>query len=138
MIGIIGHIVYLVFVIGLIFFVPVTTAAPSICNYDDRFGRKKMICTISVIGLLLMNANATQQPKETRRPSAKRKQRPIREIFQELGPYDLRRAYRMDENTFWKLHRKLHDNMGYRIMPPASSKKKHKNGARNNIIELAT
>ena len=62
----------------------------------------------------------------------KRKRRLVHSIFEELGPYYVKRAYRMDEASFWKLHRMLAS-----LMSPkknANSKKKHKDGATNGLI----
>ena len=36
-----------------------------------------------------------------------RKRRPVHTIFEELGPYYVRRAYRMNQEDFWRLHRLL-------------------------------
>ncbi len=44
------------------------------------------------------------------------------------------RAYRMKEESFWHLHRKLHPYLGGKTRPPSGSKKKHRNGAKNGII----
>jgi hypothetical protein len=64
----------------------------------------------------------------------RRDRRNVSSIFRELGPMYARRAYRMDNDSFWVLHRKLCPYLKGRVRPAASSKKKHRNGATNGII----
>jgi len=67
--------------------------------------------------------------KREQNPHRERTRRFVNQIFQELGPYCLRRAYRMDAASFWELHRIL--------KPYIESKKKqthHKKGAKNGLI----
>jgi DDE superfamily endonuclease len=59
-----------------------------------------------------------------------RERKYVHEIFAELGPYYVRRAYRMKGSSFWNLHRMVHKH----LRPKRSKKKKHKNGATNGVI----
>ena len=60
------------------------------------------------------------------------------QIFEELGPTYVRRAYRMDENSFWKLHRLLYPFLRYNVNPSSESTKKNRNGANNGLISSPT
>jgi hypothetical protein len=62
----------------------------------------------------------------------KRKRKYVNDIFNELGPYYVRRAYRMESTSFWKLCTLLRP---YLVKP---SKKKCRNGAKNGLIPLPT
>ena len=76
---------------------------------------------------------ASRSKKRKRRVSAphrKRTRRTIDSIFNEMGPYYVRRAYRMHQHQFWKLHQILKED----IATPKSTKKKHRNGGKNGII----
>ena len=53
----------------------------------------------------------------TRRRFIRRKRKSVSDIFSELGPYYVRRAYRMDETQFWKLY-----NIIYKTYPRAKKK----------------
>jgi len=67
--------------------------------------------------------------KKEQKPHRTRTRRFVNSIFYELGPYYVRRAYRMDAASFWELHRIL--------KPCLESKKKptHKRkGAKNGLI----
>lgn len=68
------------------------------------------------------------------RPARKRTRRCLGSIFSELGPSYFRRAYRMEEASFWKLHGIPLPHM----IVPRSGKKKHKDGAANGIIHSST
>ena len=51
--------------------------------------------------------NSVQFISSKPRIFVRRKRRCVKNIFQELGPYHVRRAYCMKESTFWKLNRVL-------------------------------
>ena len=55
-----------------------------------------------------------------------RTQRTVAEIFNELGPYFQKRAYRMDTKSFYRLHRILFPFLRYNIERP--------NGAPNGLV----
>jgi hypothetical protein len=63
-----------------------------------------------------------------------RQRKQVSTIFREVSPHYMRRAYRMDENSFYALHRMLRPHLRYLIRPPVSSTKKFKNGAHNGLI----
>jgi len=63
----------------------------------------------------------------------KRARKFVKDIFQELGPYYVRRVYRMPEEDFWTL---LSILQAY-LRPKQSPRKRHKNGARNGLITPA-
>jgi hypothetical protein len=67
------------------------------------------------------------------RPHLKRKRKYVNDIFNELGPYYVRRAYRMEPASFWKLCQLLRP-----FLVKQSLKKRHKNGAKNGLIPLPT
>ena len=94
---------------------------------------KQVLFTILVCAFLFLNEN--EQP--TRSPSPPGTRRSVKSIFRELGLYHNQRAYRMKEETFWKLYPVLYKKMKYNYKPPTSSKK-WKNGARNGVISSAT
>ena len=73
-------------------------------------------------------------------PFIKRRRKPIEEIFAELGPALTRRAYRMTEASFWKLHTVLlpHLVLSCSGEDKALAKKKHRNGAKNGLIPTQT
>ena len=61
-----------------------------------------------------------------------RKRKTATQLFGEAGPCYVRRAYRMDEASFWALHRMLYPYL--RPARSASSTKNNKDGAKNGII----
>jgi hypothetical protein len=69
-------------------------------------------------------------------PFIRRERRDVGSLFRELGPIYSRRAYRMDIESFWELHRLLRPYLRGRVRPTASSnpKKKRRYGAANGII----
>ena len=99
---------------------------------DDIARRRLQYIMIMYVGLSLF----TTQPL-SRSPTSQRRRRTVRSIMMELGPYYTRRAYRMEAISFWKMHRLIYRKMRYNSMPDETSKKKHKNGARNGLITSA-
>jgi DDE superfamily endonuclease len=69
-------------------------------------------------------------PKEQGNSHRERTRKRVNDIFNEQGPYYVRRAYRMHADSFWMLHGLLKEDIG-RVEP---SEKTHKNGARNGLI----
>lgn len=63
-------------------------------------------------------------------PAIKRSRRLVSHIMKELGPTYTKRAYRMSEDSFFKLHRILWKYLNR----PRSEKKKSKNGSKNGIV----
>jgi DDE superfamily endonuclease len=57
----------------------------------------------------------------------------VNDIFNEMGPHYVRRAYRMEPASFWKLCRLLRP-----LLLKKSNKKKNRNGAKNGIIPTPT
>jgi len=130
--------IYYLFLLCMFFVIPEAEAtdAPALRNRNIRLSRKILVCLI-YLGFVLF-ANPPTAVATTRRPTSERKRRSVGSIFQELGPLYTRRAYRMDAAQFWRLHRLIHDKLGYNFRPPSSSKKKSKtNGARNGLIHTA-
>jgi DDE superfamily endonuclease len=62
-----------------------------------------------------------------------RKRKYVNDIFNELGPYYVRRAYRMEPSSFWKLCQLLRP-----FLVKLSIKKKCRNGAKNGLIPMPT
>ena len=76
-----------------------------------------------------------------RAPFIPRRRKPMTEIFRELGPSLTRRAYRMTEESFWSLYSILEPFLKERCSSETnseSSKKNHRNGAKNGLIPLTT
>jgi hypothetical protein len=73
------------------------------------------------------------QSKSERTVHRTRKRKYVNDIFNELGPYYVRRAYRMEPASFWKLCRLLRP-----FVVKVSTKKKWKNGAKNGLIPTPT
>jgi len=72
-----------------------------------------------------------------RLPPIERRRRSVDELFCELGPYYLKRAYRMNKDEFWALHRNIYDKMKYNIRAPANKGVPgvdQTNGAVNGLI----
>ena len=70
-----------------------------------------------------------------------RRRKPMKEIFRELGPALTRRAYRMTDESFWTLFKILEPFLKERCSSETndeSSKKTHRNGAKNGLIPLTT
>jgi hypothetical protein len=63
----------------------------------------------------------------------KRKRKYVNDIFSELGPHYVRRAYRMEPSSFWKLCRLLRP-----YLKNKESKKKGPIGAKNGLIPSPT
>ena len=124
---------YFLFLIVLFLMIP-DTSASGVAATDGTGIRKKVLFSIVFAGMLLFQPQQLAAPA----PTAKRKRRSMNSIFHELGDYYTRRAYRMDKKAFWKLHKSVYKEMGYNIKPSPTSKKKHKNGARNGLIPSPT
>jgi DDE superfamily endonuclease len=69
----------------------------------------------------------------------KRVRKSVNEIFAQLGPHYVRRAYRMDEASFWKLCRILRPHLqGTKRKIGKNKSKPQRNGAKNGIIPSPT
>jgi hypothetical protein len=100
----------------------------------------------SLVSSFMSTAHAALEPdssddevnkKKARGPRDKprdRTRRTVASIFEEQGPYYVRRAYRMTEQPFWKLHDLLKPHMGSRRCDFRKRKKKHRNGGVNGLI----
>jgi len=105
-------------------------ASPSSIQLRSR------VAGIVVVALLLLSVTGQRQNEAS--PCIPRQRRPVREIFREMGPYYLKRAYRMDEESFWALHWLLYKDLGGRVKPKKGSTKRHRNGAKNGLIPSPT
>ena len=97
-------------------------------------GKMKMILHLGALlggGVLADTDGATRRASRPAPPHRPRKRRGIKSIFNEYGEYYCRRAYRMDQPSFWKLHAILEP-----VMNKRTKKRKHKQrkGAKNGII----
>jgi hypothetical protein len=72
-----------------------------------------------------------QSPREKPRYRVRRS---VQSIFQEHGAYYVRRAYRMSEESFWKLHLMLKPFMGSIRKKGRGKQKRHRNGGKNGLI----
>jgi hypothetical protein len=78
---------------------------------------------------------------ERRGPTDKlrsRVRRSVESIFLQYRPYYVRRAYRMDEEAFWKLHGFVAPLTVSTHRSPGSKTKTHKNGGNNGLISTST
>jgi len=110
---------------------------PTVLATADSIPASGRIACLVVVALLCIDrlvANQNGSPA----PHIHRNRRPVHSMFKEMGPHYFRRAYRMDEEHFWTLHRLLCRELGGRVKPKKSSKKKHRNGAKNGLIPSPT
>ncbi|CAB9524784.1 unknown protein [Seminavis robusta] len=70
------------------------------------------------------------------KPHCHRKRKFVNDIFNELGPHYVRRAYRMEPAFFWKLVRWLKPYMEGPTVPCGERLKNWKNGAKNGLIPM--
>ena len=87
---------------------------------DFGFGDGK-----SVIGSLVKEVG------NKKNPHCKRKRKSVSDIFKEQGAYYTRRAYRMDKESFWELHKLIHPYLR------SKRSRKRKVGAKNGLISTA-
>ena len=66
--------------------------------------------------------DGTSSRRPPSKPHNKRTRRPINSIFKELGSVYVKRAYRMHETTFWRLHRILHPYLAGKL--PTNGRKR--------------
>ena len=125
---------YVVFLVFLFMLVP--SADGTSCSSVGEGARSAVQKrSLYIILMCLILFCQKEQPQLSYRKTAIRKRRPVQTIFNELGPYYTRRAYRMTEGKFYDLHRNIYKQMKYNIIPPTSSNKKAtRNGARNGLI----
>ena len=71
------------------------------------------------------------KPKRQQASARKRSRRTVLSIFNEMGPVYVRRVYRMDADSFWRLHKILRPHLERK---EADRKKKHRDGAVNGLI----
>ena len=72
-----------------------------------------------------------EEEKRKTSPHRPRTRKNVNDTFAELGPYYVRRAYRMHADSFWALHRLL--KVGIVSAKPFRTKT-HKDGAKNGLI----
>ena len=97
--------------------------------------QKKALVSI----LFWMHKQLNDNIKIERSITSFRIRRPVSSIFNELGAYYTRRAFRMTDVSFWKLHRLILKYTKYTIINPADSQKgimgiEQRNGAVNGLI----
>ena len=98
--------------------------------------RNKTLLFILYAGLACI-ACTTKAAVVKRRPARKRKRKNVNAMMDELGPSYIKRGYRMDRETFWKLHRLIWPKMKYKINAPDNKGVPgvpQTNGARNGLI----
>ena len=114
----------------------------------DGFLSKARLGMIQTAVLLLnyyqveLGISKPTKPKAKHESHRQRTRKNVSDIFQEFGPTFVRRAYRMQESSFWKLEAILHPYMKRAAKTKSKKRstrtKKHKNGARNGLIPLPT
>ena len=115
------------------------------CGHSDVYIDALRISAISFSSVLLLLAI---EEKEEHEPllqiprvvacTTLRVRTPITHIFEQLGPYYTRRAFRMNAESFFNLHDMLFPTLGSSFITSATSKKKHRNGARNGLLPSPT
>jgi hypothetical protein len=73
------------------------------------------------------------EAKRSGKKHRKRKRKYVNDIFNELGPYYVRRAYHMEPASFWKLCQLLRCHI-----TKVSLTKKYRDGVKNGLIPLPT
>ena len=73
------------------------------------------------------------EPPRPFRAHRNRVHRTVMSIFEEMGPTYVRQAYRMEAESFWKLHSMLRPGLEKKDKK-RSKKKKHRDGAKNGLI----
>ena len=75
---------------------------------DDQFIDDSIVLVMmSCAALLEVYHNMTDEEKQFK-SFVRRKRRCVSDIFKELGPYWVKRSYRMTEDEFWKLFNIIH------------------------------
>jgi hypothetical protein len=97
----------------------------------DKRGNFALVACALVVALAPEAINL--QDRKAGHNHRKQKRKFVNDIFNKLGPYYIRRAYRMEPSSFWKLCQLLRP-----FIVKTSLKKKHKNGAKNELIPLPT
>jgi hypothetical protein len=95
-----------------------------------RKGNYLAVACMLVISLVPEAAGMQEKREGHRHRTRKRKY--VNDIFNELGPHYVRRAYRMESDSFWKLCRLL------RPFVVKASSKKFRSGAKNGLIPTPT
>jgi DDE superfamily endonuclease len=109
---------------------------------NDDFGLEKcrlaaMASVALLLGSVIMDSDSDGEAPKSRGPRDKprhRVRRSMSSIFLEHGPYYVRRAYRMTEESFWELHELLKPYMVSNRRRPGSATKKHRSGGKNGLI----
>jgi DDE superfamily endonuclease len=103
---------------------------------------KCQLVSVTMAALLSIEEEEEEVTASERRgPTDKartRVRRSVESIFLQYGPYYVRRAYRMDEEAFWKLHGYVAPLMVSTRTRPGSKTKTHKNGGKNGLISTST
>lgn len=107
---------------------------------DDDDDHEPVVAAVAALLCVLEESDSSDEESDKRAPHQARFRirRSIRSIFNEYGPYYVRRAYRMNEASFWQLHDLLKPYMGSLRCKPNGKKKKHKNGGKNGLITTET
>ena len=123
----------------VLFFVLLMLVADLVTATDD-FGviadkGRLITLAVSVLIATILEDIGVAEPRPMAMPGHSsahrtRERKRVSDIFNELGPYYVRRAYRMTSSDFWAL---LSIVEPY-IVVPKSPRKKHKNGAKNGLI----
>ena len=71
-------------------------------NYDLL--TKDTVIAIALVSNIICEVCSYMDNSRKERGWVPRKRRCVKDIFQELGPYHVRRSYCMNESTFWKLN----------------------------------
>jgi hypothetical protein len=102
-------------------------------NGEYGTGSHRMIVLSTIILLIETPDVFGLQPvleKRKQSPARKRKRQTVMSIFNEMGPIYVRHAYRMEADSFWKLHAILRPH----LETEHSETKKHKDGTVNGLI----
>ena len=106
-----------------------------------RSNNDNVLAILSIIVILeriLFRSMKEEDEVQERNIHIARTRRPVNSLFRELGPHYTQRAYRMQEDDLWHLCNLLRPKIHHDIIPPPSSSKKHRNGAKNGIIPASS
>ena len=77
---------------------------PVYANPNNDLLAEDTVLVVALVSNVICEVCSYLDSSKRAREWVPRKKRCVKNIFQELGPYHVRRSYRMSEGTFWKLN----------------------------------
>jgi hypothetical protein len=125
----------------LLLLLDLATAAETDAQYALSKCRLAAVASVALLIGSILHSDSDDDVPRTRGPRDRprnRVRRSMGSIFREHGPYYVRRAYRMTEQSFWELHELLKPYLVSNRRRPGSAVKKHRNGSKNGLIPSET